>query len=136
MRISDWSSDVCSSDLVKLLDFELCATLLTVRTLASGGIFSLRIGILPFQVAFDNIIKDTGHLSHHVALPSGEERRQTRHLMEAGLGHDLRGKRFAALLYDGGELRDYPPFKLRKASLEWIHVGIRNHLPRLGGLLP
>src|SRR3546814_19669172 len=69
MRISDWSSDVCSSDLVKLLDFELCATLLTVRTLASGGIFSLRIGILPFQVAFDNIIKDTGHLSHHVALP-------------------------------------------------------------------
>src|SRR3546814_15266683 len=77
MRISDWSSDVCSSDLVAELQPEICTLDMGSVNFGAGALVNTASQIqaiaaaIPASVKIELEIFDTGHL----ALARSEERR-------------------------------------------------------------
>src|SRR3546814_8979275 len=49
MRISDWSSDVCSSDLCNIRGFQLASTAQLVPVSYSGLVFAALLGLVVFD---------------------------------------------------------------------------------------
>src|SRR3546814_14154780 len=82
MRISDWSSDVCSSDLILQPHVEPVAIALAAPTLRRDEAVAQRVADEPAGVALDRRDVDIGEHRRHPALgaarierPRSEERR-------------------------------------------------------------
>src|SRR3546814_6928119 len=76
MRISDWSSDVCSSDLISAFDQHLCRTVLCARMLAAHNAANI----------MDRLA--VGDDSHAVIQPVGLAVKGKHFLTRPGLARD------------------------------------------------
>src|SRR3546814_8547442 len=94
MRISDWSSDVCSSDLDVLIVLEGHAALETLAHLANvvletaqGGELALVDDAVVAQQAHAGAALD--HAVHHAAAGDLADLRHVEHLADLGMADDL-----------------------------------------------